>query len=566
MISPSARLRAQLDALADEIASFAFRVPSPERSHRQDLRDDLLWTIREYLIPRLGNLDSEIVTVIVGSTGSGKSTILNTLAQAPVSDPGAVRPTTTAPVIWCHEDRADEYRDGFLTGYGSGEAAERQVRVVAGTDPLLAGVTIIDAPDFDSVAEGHREMAEELLSVADLCVFVTSAQRYADAVPWEFLERARRRDLPIIFVVNRLPPEGGDEIVADYAELLKDRGIVTRDPGFLRIREQATLMEHGGLPAAAVAPMRAHLLELSDPEARRRVVAVATQGALNDVLGRCELLGAEVDAERQEVASLVSISRKVYETQLDEIDRALEAGTLIRAEVVRRWQEFLGTGELLKVLTESVGRLRRWARRVFGGEASIERIGVEARSEFLSSVLRRVDLAASHTAAAWEMDPVGKALLAEEGGTLWRHDPRSDDLAAGILEDWIVELGDLVAEQGGDKRRRAQLASFGVNAVALVALLAIFSQTGGITGGEIGVAAGAAAAQQKLLEHLFGTAAARSLVETGRHRLLEHVRAVFDADADRFIRAAESVAPGGTLGLKHAMALADEAAGTFYAS
>ena len=64
--------------------------------------------------------------------------------------------------------------------------------------------------------------------------------------------------------------------------------------------------------------------------------------------------------------------------------------------------------------------------------------------------------------------------------------------------------------------------------------MAVFAQTGGITGAEFGVAAGAAAAQQKILEHVFGSAAARSLIEEARLRLVASLEDVLNEDEQRF--------------------------------
>ena len=64
-------------------------------------------------------------------------------------------------------------------------------------------------PDFDSVEAENRERAMELLELADLVIFVTTASRYADQVPWDVLARARARGVPLLAVVNRLPPDGG---------------------------------------------------------------------------------------------------------------------------------------------------------------------------------------------------------------------------------------------------------------------------------------------------------------------------------------------------------------------
>ncbi len=173
------RLRAALHHLADVVEPVEFGLDPERRAAASELRDSILWSINEYAIDRLADLDAPVVAVLIGSTGAGKSTLMNSLAGSPVSRPGAVRPTTRHPVIWCHQRNASRYED-FLSGYGPGKA--RQVDIVAMLDPMLEGLTLIDAPDVDSVEEVHRDIAEELLAAADLWLYVTSAQRYADSV------------------------------------------------------------------------------------------------------------------------------------------------------------------------------------------------------------------------------------------------------------------------------------------------------------------------------------------------------------------------------------------------
>jgi len=96
-IAPSAALRASLDALAERVESTSFNLPANEHAKREALRIDLAWTIRQYLLPRLSDLDAPLLAVVIGSTGSGKSTVVNSLAQQRISDPGLLRPTTRVP-------------------------------------------------------------------------------------------------------------------------------------------------------------------------------------------------------------------------------------------------------------------------------------------------------------------------------------------------------------------------------------------------------------------------------------------------------------------------------------
>ena len=104
-LSPAAQLRAALHALGEGVGAVAFALPGPSHTVRVDEQRYLLWSIEEYLLPRLGDLDAPAVAVVLGSTGSGKSTLVNSLAQDAVSTPGPVRPTTRRPVVWAHTSR-----------------------------------------------------------------------------------------------------------------------------------------------------------------------------------------------------------------------------------------------------------------------------------------------------------------------------------------------------------------------------------------------------------------------------------------------------------------------------
>ena len=423
------------------------------------------------------------------------------------------------------------YSGDYLTGYGPDEPRQLDIRV--STDPVLKGATVIDSPDFDSVVEENRQIADDLLAVADLCIFVTSAQRYADAVPWEFLDRAKQRALPIIFIVNRIPAADRAVIVSDYERRLEVAGLAGWAE-LVAIDEQPIRSEHGGLPAGVVAPLRARLEGLAAPQERAALVREAIDGGLVDVLRRVEALAGSVEDEAAEAGALADVAERAYQAQMTELARLLEDGTLIRGEVVSRWQDFVGTGQLLQVLAEGTSRVRRWLRTVFGGAPKVEQVEREARSELVDAVVRRTDLAATTAAGAWELDDAGAELLGETSGALWRHAPETPGRAERAVADWLGYLTELIEEKGADRRKLAQVASYGVNAAAVTVLLGVFVHTGGLTGAELGVTASAAAAQQKVLEHVFGSAAARTLIAKAKDRLHEALHGVLHADGARF--------------------------------
>jgi hypothetical protein len=65
-------------------------------------------------------------------------------------------------------------------------------------------------------------------------------------------------------------------------------------------------------------------------------------------------------------------------------------------------------------------------------------------------------------------------------------------------------------------------------------MLGTFLHTGGLTGAEVGIAAGTAFLNQKLLSALFGEAAMVELIAGARRRLLNVLSTTFAAERARF--------------------------------
>jgi len=65
-------------------------------------------------------------------------------------------------------------------------------------------------------------------------------------------------------------------------------------------------------------------------------------------------------------------------------------------------------------------------------------------------------------------------------------------------------------------------------------MLAVFAHTAGLTGTELGIAAGTAFVNQKLLEAIFGERAMDELVAQAGRKLDEGLAAIFSRDRARF--------------------------------
>ena len=95
------RLPDALQALRDEVAAVGLGLPTPERDSAAKSAHAVVDQDDDYLLPRLRDLDAPLLTVVGGSTGAGKSTLVNSLVGAAVTASGVLRPTTRSPVLVC---------------------------------------------------------------------------------------------------------------------------------------------------------------------------------------------------------------------------------------------------------------------------------------------------------------------------------------------------------------------------------------------------------------------------------------------------------------------------------
>ncbi|RFU20245.1 GTPase domain-containing protein [Geodermatophilus marinus] len=542
---PPATLPAALEDLRDTVAAAPLGLATPGREAAVATARGVVDQVDDYLLPRLRDLGAPLLTVVGGSTGAGKSTLVNSLVGAPVSAAGVLRPTTRAPVLVCSTADAPAFSgDRVLPGLArvtGGAGGPGTLQVVA-RDDVPPGLALLDAPDVDSVVESNRELAAQLLAAADLWVFVTTAARYADAVPWDVLRTAQERGTALAVVLDRVPPEAVGEVAADLAGMLERAGLAAAR---LFVVEERPLAD-GRLPEDQVAPLRRWLAELAqDQEQRTAVIRQTLTGALASLGRRAAGLADAVDEQAAAAATLDEAAAAAYAAACDGVDEGVRSGTLLRGEVLARWQEFVGTGEWMRSLQGAVGRFRDRVTAALTGRPTPADDLAEALESGVETLLRaEADRAAERTVTAWRALPGGPGLLAAGGPGLDRVSPDFPEAAGVQVRDWQGAVLDLVRDEGAGKRSRARFLSWGVNGAGAVVMVAVFAQTGGLTGGEVAVAGGTTAVGQRLLEAVLGDAAVRSLATRAREDLQDRADALLTTERGRFDELVAAVAPG----------------------
>ena len=532
----------------------------------------------DYILPRSASVDNPLTIVVGGSTGAGKSTLVNTLLGEPLTQSGAIRPTTRHPVLLHRaEDEAALSPERFLptlprtrtSGMNAGSQA------LPGLDPKIAralipittsalpqGIALIDAPDIDSVSEENRILAKELLSAADLWLFVTTANRYADAVPWELLHEAAARSIAIAVVLNRVPEGDEEAIENDLRRMLDEAGIhavlihtVTEQP-----RD-----ESGMLAPVSLAPLTLWIRELgADAPARAAIARQTLAGAVETLAGNLQVLAAEQARQQAAHQSLATIAAEEYEDALTTIDGALSDGSLLRGEVLSRWHDFVGTGDFFRSLDSTIGRLRdRVGSALRGQPAAAQKVEDALESGIHAVVLDAAARASENTRTRWRASRAGRSLLARldapqmasaapeqnaeaTGDAKGEVQSAEDIFSAAVAEQirlWQGSVLEIIREEGADKRKRARFLSLGVNATAVMLMVAAFSLTGGITGIEAGIAGGSGVVGTKLLESVFGEDAVRRMATRARTDLLERMADLLTEHAQPFTAVLEETDP-----------------------
>lgn len=510
-----------LSALRDRVASVRLPLPLPGAPRARQTRAELLAQLDDYLVPRLKAPEAPLLAVVGGSTGAGKSTLVNSLVGRQVSEAGVLRPTTRTPVLVCHPDDhhwfagvrvlpdlmrvwapQDEedtpasarkpHRSGGKQGHGY-PSATREVRIET-VSTLPRGLAILDAPDIDSLVVDNRTLAAQLICAADVWVMVTTASRYADAVPWHLLRTAKQYKATLVTVLDRVPHQVLAEVSRQYGALLTRAGL-GEVPRFTVPELPESAGGGGLLPASAVAPLFAWLAHhAQDPAARQYAVGRTALGALDSLGRRMPELASAVAAQHAAAVRLTFAVEDAYKREGKRVRGRLDRGAVLAGDALTRWRGYpldTSADELLDSLAESLAALLQCAVA-----AADERI-----------------------AEAWRREPAAGAV------SLPAPDREAAERIGMAVRRWRRVLEELAEEEVAGLDKQPSPDPDGVAALLVAALL----------GGKRARPAG-----EKLAERI-GVQAAVRLRDRGGELVAEHLDQVLRAERDRRLAPIEAL-------------------------
>ncbi|MFD8978803.1 dynamin family protein [Streptomyces sp. NPDC059564] len=506
-----------LSALRDRVASVRLPLPLPGAPRARQTRAELLAQLDDYLVPRLKAPEAPLLAVVGGSTGAGKSTLVNSLVGRQVSEAGVLRPTTRTPVLVCHPDDhhwfagmrilpdlmrvwAPQGDDELLPAPKRGaprgpnqRTATRELRIET-VATLPRGLAVLDAPDIDSLVVENRTLAAQLICAADVWVMVTTASRYADAVPWHLLRTAKQYKATLITVLDRVPHQVLAEVSRQYGALLTRAGL--GDVPRFTVPELPESAGGGGLlPASAVAPLLAWLTHhVQDPAARQYAVGRTALGALDSLGRRMPELASAVAAQHAAAVRLTSAVEDAYKQEGKRVRGRLDRGAVLAGDALTRWRGYpldTSADELLDSLAESLAALLQCAVA-----AADERI-----------------------AAAWRREPAAGAV------TLPAPDREAAERISVAVRRWRRVLEELAEEEVARLDKQPAPDPDGIAALLVAALL----------GGKRARPAG-----EKLAERI-GVQAAVRLRDRGGELVAEHLDQVLRAERDRRLAPLEAL-------------------------
>lgn len=297
----------------------------------------------------------EFSIVIVGEFSSGKSTLLNAMMGRRIL-PSFSNETTATVNCLRHLDVncGTEYGKVFyyngdtkiirklsletIKEYVSteGENVAQNVRefdLYIDSDFLDDGVTLVDSPGLNGVADGHREITLEQILKSHACIFLFNSDHPGSKTDFDFLEEIQQKVNTAFFVLNKI-----DEIKTDenetpemVVESLKNT-YKKKFPKADTIPEIWPVSAYQALVARSKEPLEYHGRKNRTEEERKELEEKSRLGAFEDRLLTFLTCGEKARdqllASARKVLDISEIVRTGYEHEKNVLESAKDTSEI----------------------------------------------------------------------------------------------------------------------------------------------------------------------------------------------------------------------------------------------
>ncbi|WP_067601978.1 GTPase [Nocardiopsis listeri] len=521
------RFEQVLESLRKQIRDLRFAEGLAGADDGKALQEDVLAQLSDYVLPRVRRPDIPLLIAVAGSTGAGKSTLVNSLVGEQVTTTGVRRPTTNSPVLACNPADVDWFSEASfiptlprVRQQGLAMPGKDGMLVLAATEAMPAGVALLDTPDVDSAVAAHHEFAAKFLDAADLWVFVTTSGRYADARVWEFLQVARDRDTSLAVVLSRVPRKGRRQLLDHFGAMLEANGLSNASRFAIPETDQ---IEGERFTSNVADHVRDFLANVAgEAEQRDRVSRRTFIGVIDSFRTRVPELARQVEAQIETGRTLGSAVDDAYAAAEKHIETSLADGSLLRGSLSARWQELAAGGELAKSMRPRKKKRSRKARevQVERGER-IQALERAVRDSLEALIVSSSERAAEQVEQRWRQVAGGGDLA-----TKALEMPGSGMLAQEIrqeIDEWRGEIAEMTTAEGATKRSVARFVTFDHDVVALVMIIDLLGYERSHSGGGAHAADTSGASPQRLLKGLFAAQSLRGIGRSARENLHRRV-------------------------------------------
>jgi GTPase SAR1 family protein len=163
------------------------------------------------------------ITVVLGGTGTGKSTLVNRLVGSTVTAASFRRTFTSGPVAVIRE--GDDLPRQWLGAEHLSQTLEEPPRGQSGAVVVVTNrespTTLIDTPDLDGDQPTNHAQADRAFRWAHRIIFVVTPEKYQMTELLPYYRLALRYELTALFVMNKCEEPA---VLDDFLKQLNERG------------------------------------------------------------------------------------------------------------------------------------------------------------------------------------------------------------------------------------------------------------------------------------------------------------------------------------------------------